>query len=54
MINKLSIAKNAAKKAKKIAMSFINDPGILKNDLFEDCNSNTYPSIDNDPTVFSD
>ena len=33
MINKLSIAKNAAVKAKEIAMSFINDAGILKNDF---------------------
>ena len=33
MINNLSIAKNAAEKAKKIAISFINDPGILKNDF---------------------
>ena len=33
MINMLSIAKNAAENAKKIAISFINDPGILKNDF---------------------
>ena len=33
MINKLFIAKNAAEKAKKIAISFINDPGILKTDF---------------------